>query len=127
MGISLRLRPHAHKTEKYLEKLKRQDYFKILDECARDGVKALSDATPKDTGKTAASWSYEILSSRGRTTIYWKNDNVTRDGEPIAIMLQYGHGTGTGGYVVGRDYINPAIRPVFDRIADKVWEAMVEL
>ena len=127
MGISLVMLPHPHKTEKYLEKLSREDYLRILDSCAKKGVEALKSATPKDTGLTAASWSYEIVRGRGSTEIYWKNDNVTRDGEPIAIMLQYGHGTGTGGYVVGRDYINPAIKPVFDQIADEVWEAMINL
>lgn len=127
MKITLRMRPHARKTEKYLEKLSRQDYFNILDSCARQGVEALRSATPKESGLTAASWTYEIVRGRGHTQIYWKNDNVIRDGRPIAILLQYGHGTGTGGYVVGRDYINPAIRPVFDDIANKVWEAMIKL
>lgn len=125
--FQFRLKPHAHVTEKYLEKLQRKEYFKVLDNCAQKGVEALSAATPKDTGKTAASWSYEITADRNGMSIYWKNDNVTRDGEPIAIMLQYGHGTGTGGYVVGRDYINPAIKPVFDNIAEEVWKAMVAL
>lgn len=127
MKITFKLRPHKRKTEEYLEKLHRQDYLKILDSCAKEGVEALRSATPKKTGLTAASWSYEIVRGAGHTRIYWKNDNVTRDGQPIAIMLQYGHGTGTGGYVVGRDYINPAIKPVFDSIADKVWEAVTKL
>lgn len=127
MKVFLKMKPHSRKTEKYLEKLSRQDYFNILDSCAKEGVEALRSATPKDSGLTAASWSYEIVRGRGQTQIYWKNDNVIRDGRPIAILLQYGHGTGTGGYVAGRDYINPAIRPVFDNIADKVWEAMKRL
>lgn len=126
-GITLRLKPHSRKTEKYLEKLSRQDYLKVLESCGKEGVEALRSATPKDSGLTAASWSYEIVRDRGHTSIYWKNDNVIKDGRPIAILLQYGHGTGTGGYVVGRDYINPAIRPVFDSIADKVWKAVTSL
>ncbi len=125
--FSLSWKRNERKTEKYLEKLKQKEYFKVLDNCAQRGVEALANATPKDTGLTAASWSYEIEASSSNITIYWKNDNVTRDGEPIAIMLQYGHGTGTGGYVVGRDYINPAIRPVFDNIADEVWKVVTSL
>ena len=128
MGLfSFHLKPHPHKTEKYLERLKAKEYFKVLDNCAQRGVEALAEATPKRTGLTAASWSYEITADRGGMSIVWKNDNLTRDGDPIAIMLQYGHGTGTGGYVVGRDYINPAIRPVFDNIAEEVWKVMVAL
>ena len=124
--FSLVMKPHNRETEKYLEKLQKKDYLKILDRCAIKGVEALKNATPKDTGLTAASWSYEIEYGRDKTSIYWKNDNVTKNGEPIAILLQYGHGTGTGGYVVGKDYINPAIKPVFDSIADEVWKAVVE-
>lgn len=125
--FSLHLKPHSHKTEKYLEKLSRKEYFKILDECGREGVEALANGTPKKTGKTAASWSYEIVRQKDTTQIIWKNDNVIRDGTPIVILLQYGHGTGTGGYVVGQDFINPAIKPVFDNITDKVWKVMREL
>lgn len=124
--FSLVMKPHKRITEQYLEKLQKKDYLKILDQCAVKGVEALSSATPKRTGLTAASWSYEIQRNATTTSIYWKNDNVTKDGEPIAILLQYGHGTGTGGYVVGKDYINPAIKPVFDNIADEVWKAVVE-
>lgn len=123
-GFSLKYTQKGENTEKYLEKLQRKDYLRILNNCAKKGVEALSNATPKRTGKTAASWSYEISNSGNSTTIYWKNDNVTKDGDPIAIMLQYGHGTGTGGYVVGRDYINPAIQPVFDNIANEVWKVV---
>lgn len=124
--FSLRLKPHRHITEKYLERLQSKDYFKVLDECGRRGVEALSASTPERTGLTAASWSYEIETGSGQTTIVWTNSNVTRDGDPIAILLQYGHGTGTGGYVAGRDYINPAIQPVFDDIADVVWKAVID-
>lgn len=126
-SFSLRWKRNDRKTEKYLEKLKQKEYFKVLDGLAQRGVEALSNGTPKDTGLTAASWSYEIEVNGSTISIFWKNDNVTRDGEPIAIMLQYGHGTGTGGYVVGRDYINPAIRPVFDNIADEVWKVVTSL
>ena len=124
--LSLIVHPHGHVTEKYLEHLQEQSYFKVLDECAREGVAALQAGTPKDSGLTAASWDYEIQVGNGTTTIYWTNSNVTRDGDPIAILLQYGHGTGTGGYVAGRDYINPSIKPVFDNIANTVWKAVMQ-
>lgn len=124
--FKIRLKPHPHKTEKYLERLKRKEYYKVLESAAQRGVEALAAATPKRTGKTAASWSYEIETDGKGISIYWKNDNVTKDGDPIAILLQYGHGTGTGGYVTGRDYINPAIKPVFDSISDDVWKVMTE-
>jgi hypothetical protein len=124
--FSLVLKPHRHITERYLEKLQSQDYYKVLDECAQRGVAALQAGTPKRTGLTAASWGYEIQVGSGVTTISWTNTNVTRDGDPIAILLQYGHGTGTGGYVAGLDYINPSIRPVFDEIADAVWKAVMQ-
>lgn len=124
--FSLVLKPHGHITERYLEKIKSKDYFKVIDRLAQEGVSALSSATPVRTGLTASSWTYEIEIGGGQTTICWTNSNVTRDGDPIAIMLQYGHGTGTGGYVVGRDYINPAMKPVFDNIADAVWKAVMQ-
>lgn len=124
--FSLVLKPHNHVTEKHLEKLQSRDYYKVLAECAERGVAALQAGTPKRTGLTAASWAYEIESGSDVTTICWTNSNVTRDGDPIAILLQYGHGTGTGGYVAGLDYINPSIRPVFDEIADAVWKAVMQ-
>lgn len=86
----------------------------------------MSSATPKDSGETASSWNYKIETANGRTSISWYNTNLTKDGDPIAILLQYGHGTGTGGYVQGRDYINPAIQPIFDNIADQVWKVVTE-
>lgn len=85
------------------------------------GVDALSAATPVDTGKTAASWGYVITRTSDTATITWTNSNVN-NGVPIALILQYGHGTGTGGYVKGRDYIKPAIRPVFDELANELWK-----
>lgn len=91
----------------------------------QEGVEALSAATPVDTGKTADSWYYRIVETNGRISIQWLNSNVV-DGVPIAVILQYGHGTGTGGYVQGRDYINPAIRPIFDRIADNAWKEVTK-
>ncbi len=107
-------------TENFLKRILRGSMYDRLDGYARRGVSALASATPVDSGLTAASWGYEIRKSRGGCVITWTNSNIN-DGVSVAIILQYGHGTGTGGYVQGRDYINPAIRPIFDEIADSVW------
>ena len=111
------------KTERFLNRMKRREYLNVLDEFGRDGVQALRNATPVDSGATAEAWDYEIKRTRNYTEIVWTNSNIN-DGVPIAIILQYGHGTGTGGYVQGRDYINPAIRPIFDKIAEKAWKVV---
>lgn len=111
------------KTERFLNRMKRREYLNVLDEFGRDGVQALRNATPVDSGATAEAWDYEIKRTRNYTEIVWTNSNIN-DGVPIAVILQYGHGTGTGGYVQGRDYINPAIRPVFDKIAEKAWKVV---
>jgi hypothetical protein len=109
------------KTMAFLKKSSQGDYLRGLDKYAKKGVDALMQYTPIDSGKTAHSWGYEIEASKGSCTITWTNSNQNQ-GVPIAIILQYGHGTGTGGYVQGKDYINPAIRPIFDEIADHVWK-----
>lgn len=111
------------KTERFLNRMKRREYLNVLDEFGRDGVQALRNATPVDSGATAEAWDYEIKRTRNYTEIVWTNSNIN-DSVPIAVILQYGHGTGTGGYVQGRDYINPAIRPVFDKIAEKAWKVV---
>ena len=111
------------KTERFLNRMKRREYLNVLDEFGRDGVQALRNATPVDSGATAEAWDYEIKRTRNYTEIVWTNSNIN-DGVPIAVILQYGHGTGTGGYVQGRDYINPAVRPVFDKIAEKAWKVV---
>lgn len=92
-----------------------------LDEYGKQGVDALAAATPKDSGETATSWSYEIRRTNDSVKIIFNNSKVTSDGTPIAILLQYGHATGNGGYVEGVDYINPALRPIFQQIADEAW------
>ena len=107
--------------------LKRMNDFKvekILEKYAVMGVSALASATPVDSGVTANSWGYEIVTTKEGATIHWTNTNQNK-GVYIAVILQYGHGTGTGGYVQGRDYINPAIRPVFDKIAEEAWMEVV--
>lgn len=96
-----------------------------LDQWGRKGVQALRDATPVDSGLTASSWFYKIDHDPNRATISFHNSNVN-DGVPIAIILQYGHGTGTGGWVQGRDYINPAIQPIFDQIAEDAWKEILK-
>jgi hypothetical protein len=107
-----------------LRKMQKLDIPRILDTCGRQGVQALSGATPRDSGRAASSWYFEVTGGKGRCAISWLNNDV-EEGFPVAIMLQYGYGTGTGGYVYGIDYINPAIKPVFDAIAAKVWKEVV--
>lgn len=109
------------KTTNFLKRIRKLDFESLLKKYAEEGVEALSKATPVVTGKTAASWSYEIVKEPGRISIFWNNSNIVR-GIPIAVILDYGHGTGSGGYVRGRHYIAPAIRPVFDKIADAAWK-----
>lgn len=97
------------------------DQYSSLDTYGRIGVDALSRTTPRKTGLTAESWGYRIIADKTNPRIEWFNSNI-QNGALIAVLLQYGHGTGTGGYVVGRDYINPALRPVFDKIAEDIWK-----
>lgn len=108
------------KTRKFLKRCSDLDLDDVLNLYGQEGVDALAKATPKDTGKTAASWSYEVTKGRESIVITWKNSNIV-DGVPIAVILQYGHGTRNGGYVEGVDYISPAMRPVFERIAARAW------
>lgn len=124
--ISFTHRGDFSKTTRFLNKAKNFDTTAILTKYAGEGVAALSSATPKESGTTASSWYYEISGSKTSATITFLNSHVNK-GVPIAIILQYGHGTGTGGYVQGRDYINPAIQPVFDKIADAAWREVTGL
>ena len=109
--------------DRFLAKMRAGEMYRNLNRYGMEGVEALANNTPLDSGKTAGSWRYEVDTSKTKATITWFNTNIN-SGVPIAIILQYGHGTGTGGYVSGRDYINPAMRPVFDRIANDVWKAV---
>jgi hypothetical protein len=121
--IKITSRGSFNKTEAFLGKMSRGDILSTLESNAQAGVEALRAATPVDSGATAASWGYEVDKVGGNYRITWTNSNIV-NGAPLAVMLQYGHGTGTGGFVQGRDYINPAIQPVFDRIAENVWKAV---
>lgn len=114
------------KTNRYFEKLLKAIKLDNMDKYGRAGVAALSSATPVDSGKTASSWSYQIEQSSSSVSIQFLNSNINK-GVPIAIILQLGHGTGTGGYVQGRDYINPAIQPIFDQMAEEAWKEVTSV
>lgn len=124
--IGIKVKGGFSKTVKYLGKLKDNSVLKILDKYGKAGVASLAAATPVDTGLTARSWYYKIERGVDTTSLVFCNSNV-QNGVPIAIILQYGHGTRNGGYVQGRDYINPAIQPIFDSIAKKAWEEVTKL
>lgn len=119
--ITLTAKGDLSKTYKFLDKIMNGDFYKSLEMYGQKGVAALSAATPKRSGTTAASWSYEIDRSFDSVAIYWINTNINKNVN-IAVIIQYGHGTRNGGYVQGIDYINPAVRPVFDEIADSIWK-----
>lgn len=114
------------KTEKFLKKSFGRDYVSVLEKYAQQGVAALSAATPIDSGQTAVSWGYELIQNNSSISIVWKNTNVNK-GVNIALILQYGHGTRNGGYVSGRDYINPALQPIFDKMADAAWKEVTSI
>ena len=110
---------------RFLEKAKNVVHIGDLDKYGRRGVQALASATPVDSGKTANSWTYEITNKQGSVRISFNNTNI-QNGVPIAIILQYGHGTRNGGWVEGRDYINPAIQPIFDEIVNSAWREVIK-
>lgn len=111
--------------EGFLKRMTAREQFVGLEKYGAMGVAALASATPKESSQTANSWRYEIKQKKGSYSITWFNSHI-EDGQPIAILLQYGHGTGTGGYVQGRDYINPAIQPIFDKIAADMWRVVTK-
>ena len=124
--ISFRQKGDFKKLTRYFERAKEVVKLGDLDKYGREGVQALSSATPVDSGLTASSWYYTIENKNGTVKIMFNNSNI-QNGVPIAVILQYGHGTGTGGWVEGRDYINPAIRPIFDKIAESAWREVTKL
>ena len=123
--IEMRQSGDFKKNLTFLTNLRKKSIRPILEKYGQKGVEALAEATPKATGKTAASWSYEIKMEKTGAVLSWKNSNVV-DGVPIAVILQYGHGTRNGGYVPGVDYINPAMKPVFDAIRDELWKEVTK-
>lgn len=124
--IKFKHKGNLEKTTRFFKRMKEQKYLQVLEKYAQAGVEALSSATPVDSGATASCWNYEIEKGDGRYSIYWTNTNENQ-GVPIAIILQLGHGTGTGGYVQGRDYINPVMQQIFDNMAEDVWKEVRSL
>ena len=124
--ITFRQKGDFSKLTKFLEKAKETVKIGDLDKYGREGMAALASATPVDSGETAQSWYYEITNKKGFVSISFHNSNI-QNGVPIAIILQYGHATRNGGWVQGRDYINPAIQPIFDQIASHAWKEVTEL
>lgn len=123
--ISFKHEGDFRKLKGFLERSKEVVGVGLLDKYGRAGVEALKKATPVETGKTAESWSYEIVRKRGQISIVWKNGNI-QNGVPIAVILQYGHATKNGGWVQGRDYINQALHPLFDKIANEAWKEVIK-
>lgn len=120
--ISIKTKGSFKNFDNFVKKIVNKDYERIIDKYARMGVKALADATPVDSGETAKSWDYEIHYTKGRTKIVWTNSNVTKSGTPVAILIQYGHYSKSGSFVQGTDFINPALRPVFKKLAEDIWK-----
>ena len=124
--ISFRQKGDFSKLDHYFERVKEAAKIGVLDKYGQAGVSALSSATPVESGKTASSWYYETKRQNGSVALEFYNSNVN-NGVPIAVILQFGHGTGTGGWVQGRDYINPAIQPIFDKIAEDAWKEVTKI
>ncbi len=126
MPIKFVQKGNFSKTERFFERCLHLFHAGVLDEYGRKGVVALSEATPIGTGVTAASWSYRINNNRNELSIEWLNSNTTNTGIPIVVLIQYGHATGNGGYVRGVDFINPAMKPIFDEIAEALWKEVTK-
>lgn len=125
MSIRITTRGNFKRTRRFLKKASDNKIFDSLVKYAQKGAEALAAATPVESGATANAWRFEVAYGNGSAKINWINDNIN-EGLVIALLIQYGHGTGTGGWVEGRDYINPAIQPIFDEIRDKVWKEVTE-
>ena len=124
--ITIRQKGNYSKATRYLQQLKRKARLQILDRYGKEGVSLLRSATPVDTGLTAESWTYEIKEKRNGSELIFRNSNIN-NGVLIAILLQYGHGTGTGGWVDGTDYINPVTQTLFKKLADEAWREVTNL
>lgn len=125
MGIVIEVSGSFDKTLRFLERLSRGDIYRLMDKYGPIGVDALAAATPHETGLTSQSWSYKIEQSKDVHQIVWLNDHIVQDVN-VAVLIQYGHGTGTGGYVAGTDYINPATKIVFDQILADIWKEVTQ-
>lgn len=125
-AFTFKSKGNFRKTEKFLKRSLGHDYRFVLEKYGQKGVEALASATPIDTGYTASSWMYEVIQNESSISVVWSNRNV-RNGVNIAVILQYGHGTRNGGYVVGKDYINPALKGVFDELADAAWKEVTKI
>lgn len=121
MSVSVKSTGHFKSTLDFLDELSKNPYRDIFEKYGKLGVQALTAATPVDTGKTASSWEYKIIETKDATKLQWHNTNVD-DGVVVAVLIQYGHATRNGGYVQGRDFINPAIKPILDGLADQIWK-----
>ena len=124
--VRFKVKGTFRKTKKLLEQAEKCDFKEILEKYAIQGVAELMMATPQDSGETANSWGYEIEYGAGKARIHWTNSNM-KDGIPIAILIQYGHATKNGSWVEGRDFINPAIQPILDKIAEQAWREVVQV
>lgn len=124
--ISLKSSGSWDNLERMLKNSSKSSIFQALERYGQQGVDALRAATPVDTGVTADSWTYEVIQDSHSWSIVWGNTHI-EDGRPIAVLLQYGHGTGTGGYVQGQDYINPALRPIFDKMVAEGWKVVLKV
>lgn len=124
--ITFKIKGDYKRTERYFKRLTQKKYLQILDKYGKQGVEALSAATPKDTGRTADYWRYEIETGPNSSSIIFVNDNINKYVN-IAVILQYGHATRNGGWVEGRDYINPAVQPLFDEMVEKAWEEVIRV
>ena len=120
MPIRVKVHGSFDNSRSWLQRLREEKYLRVLDAAGRAGVAALESETPKDTGATSSQWRYEIVRNQNGVSVHWTNDSLGDGWYPVAIGLQYGHGTGTGGWVEGQDYINPAMRPIFETIANNV-------
>lgn len=125
--IKVQVSGSFNNTQSFLQRMQRGDQFKALERYGAMGVAALKAATPEDSSETANSWDYEVVKRPGYFAIHWRNSHLDDSGQaPVAVLLQYGHGTRNGGYVQGRDYINPALRPIFDQIAADMWKEVTK-
>ena len=124
--ITFKIKGDYKRAERYFKRLTQKKYLQILDKYGKQGVEALAAATPKDTGRTAESWRYEIETGPNSSSIIFVNDTINKYVN-IAVILQYGHATRNGGWVEGRDYINPAVQPLFDEMVQKAWEEVIRV